>query len=377
MFARPSTTRRLHRLSGLLAASALLTASAPLHAADDKAADGWTAGGSKAAKLKDFTPKMSEEESYIERYSISMDVDGGGWIGAYFTISNFGLGDGHGAARLRIKLPGRKKEYAHFEKVDRDEWSFKEDTLDLTISGLRLKAKDASGFELTFASPDGEVKLELEVTHTLPMWQPGRGRIDVADGGYLAYGVLSPRGTAKGRVFIDGEWRDLSATKTVFADHSASNVAPFDLATHFGHSRAYKDDVTVAWRTIRLSEKYGGQTFTWVMVGYKDEIVLSDADATLKTGDVKRDKKTGYNVPYTVQVQGKSGKDHVKLVARGEKMKRKDLLDKYGSAAKLVAGAVSNPYRYEFQAPFAMELTVSGAEAKVGGESNYYFDFMN
>ncbi len=346
----------------------------------EESAKGWTDGKISKATPKDFVPSLGEEEAYIERYTLSADLDGGGWIGAYFTISNLGFGNGHGAARVKIKLPERKdKEYSYFKKVDRDKWTFKEETLDLDIAGLRIIAKDEHTFTLTFESPDDEVKLELEVTNSLPMWKPGRGRIDVADGGYLAYGILSPRASAKGRVFIDGAWRDVTVTKNLFADHSATNIAPFELGDVFAHSRAYEDKVTVAWRSIKLSEKYGGQTFTWVMVGYKDNIVFSDADAKLRTGDTKRDKKTGYTVPYSVQIDGKQGEkgDSVKLILRSEKMWREDLLDKYGAAAKLVAGAVSKPWRYEFKSKFAMQLEVSGTRAKVGGEGRYYFDFMN
>lgn len=359
---------------------------------------GWTdvAKGERIepASSKDFVPMLSEEEAYIERYTISLDLDGGGWIGAYFTISNLGFGNGHGAARLKIKLPHRMKDaakgqYTFFKKVARDEWSYDEEELDLSIAGLRLEAKqDGSGFTIRFEEPDGSVKLELDVSNDLPMWKPGRGRIDVADGGYLVYGLLSPRGSAKGRVFIDGAWHDISSTRQVFADHSATNVAPFDLGSHFAHCRTYKDDVMVAWRSLKLGEEYGGQTYTWMMVGYKDDIVFSDADATIKTGDTKRDGKTGYTIPYSVQLEGeqpatgsrkKGGKektDRVKLIMKGERMWKEDLLDRYGAAAKLVAGAVSKPFRYEFASKFAATLEIGGARARVGGEGRYYFDFM-
>lgn len=343
---------------------------------------GWTSGGEEApVTAKDFVPSIGDEEAYIERYTVSMDLDGGGWIGAYFTISNLGLGNGHGAARIKIKLPERKDKgtYTYFKKVSRSDWSYKEDTLDLSIAGMKLKAKDnGEGFTLNFEEPDGSVKVEIDVTNDLPMWQPGRGRIDVADGGYLIYGLLTPRGSLKGRVFIDGKWRDIAGTKSVFADHSSTNVAPFDLGSHFAHFRTYKDDVMVAWRSLKLSDRYGGKTFTWMMVGYKDKIVFSDADAVLKTGDTKHDGSTGYTIPYSVQIEGKQGgKDKVKLILRSQKMWREDLLERYGAAAKLVAGAVSKPYRYEFKSKFAAMLEIGGAKAKVGGKSRYYFDFMN
>jgi hypothetical protein len=113
------------------------------------------------------------------------------------------------------------------------------------------------------------------------------------------------------------------------------------------------------------------------MVGYKDSIVFQDADADLKFARERKDGRTDYVIPHAVQIDGKSGKDTVRFVMRGGKMKRQDLLASYGRAAKLVASAVSEPYRFELKGKYKLQMTIAGASATVSGRSHYTIDYVS
>ena len=335
----------------------------------------WAQGGGGAISPKDFIPVKSSEEAYSERYTFSTDLDGGGWIGVYFTISNLGFGDGHGQAKVRIKQPGQK-EYSFTEKVGEGSWTSRTDTLDLTIANVRLRAKDAKGYQLDFAYPKDGTAFSLTFTNDLPMWRPGNGRIKVKDG-YFKYGMIAPRASATGTLTRGGKTMKITSSGKGFADHTATNVAPFDFAKRFGRFRMQKGDVMITWREVTLAEEYGGKSLTWMMVGYKDKIVFSDASASMKTGKHVKDAKTDYTIPYAVQVDGKSKGDSVSFVMRASKMEREDLLESYGTAAKLVAGAVSKPFRYEFPSKYAIEMNIGGTKAKLSGTAPYSFDYIN
>lgn len=336
----------------------------------------WADGAGKPIGLEDFIPEPSDAEAYIERYTFSVDLDGGGWIGTKLTISNLGMGDKHAAARVTVELPERKKKYEYNKKVSADAWKSSSEALDLRVAGVELTGQDDRHFQIRFEEPGGDVKVHLDFENVLPMWRPGNGRIDV-EGGYLEYEMLAPRANVTGKVFIDGSWRKIKSSARSFADHSATDIAPFDFAKRFSRFRAYNDDVTIAWREIKLEEEWGGKSLTWVVVGYKDDIVFSDARAEMRMGRVSRDNYTGYTVPYAVQVDGKSGKDRVKLVLRGRKLKRQDLLESYGAAARMVAGAVSKPFRYDFRCRYTLQMTIKGATATVQGDGSYSFDYVN
>ena len=135
--------------------------------------------------------------------------------------------------------------------------------------------------------------------------------------------------------------------------------------------------MTVVWREMQMTEEHGGETFAWVLVGYKNQIVFADAGADLKFGKLREDGETGYKLPFAVQLDGKTGKDSIKLVMKGKRVKKTDLLASYGAAAKAVAGAVSNPFRYSFPGTYTLEMTIQGVTAQVKGKGSYTIDFVN
>lgn len=353
----------------------LFTALSPAAWAQEQdATRGWAGGSLKdAEKLKAIIPQPGEEEAYLERYTIRVNMDGGGWIGIDMTLSNLGFGDGHGAFDVGIELPEQKK-YKQVKKVGRDQWSSAADKFALKIGQTQISAIDKDNYVVTHE--DGELKMELRFKNTIPMWSPGRGQIDVKDG-YFKYHILAPRASVTGKVIKDGKTYEIKATANAFIDHTATNIAPYDFAKHFSRFSDYKDDVTVIWREVQLDEKYGGQTLTWVLVGYKDQIILEDAQAAIRFGKTQQDALTGYTIPFAVQLDGKQGKDSIKLVMHGKKMRKKDLLESYGSAVKMVASAVSKPFRYSFDCKYVLQMTIQGAQATIKDSGNYTIDYVN
>jgi hypothetical protein len=335
---------------------------------------GWASKKASATPtMKQLVPQMSSEESYTERYTFSANLDGGGHIGADFTISNLGWGDGQGAVQVRVKLPGQKN-YTYSKKVSEGDWSFAKNKFHLDIANTSVTGKGTDRFQIKHQGKDA--KFDITFKNTISMWQPGDGRIDT-DEGYYKFDVIAPRADISGKVYIGGKWHEVTGSQEGYADHVAMNVAPFDLAKRFMRMRTSKGDVFIIWREITLTEALGGESMTWVMVGYKDKIVFSDPDATISIGKSIKDPKTGYRVPLSVQIDGDSGKDSIKLVVRGKRFKRKDLLASYGSAARAVASTMTEPYAYTVEAKYKLKMTIGGATAVVGGESHFVSDFLN
>lgn len=334
---------------------------------------GWDSGkGSSKPTMKQLVPTMSSDESYTERYTFSANLDGGGHIGTDFTISNLGWGDGAGAVQVRVKYPGQKK-YKFSKKVDDDEWTYSKKTFKLDIADTKVTALGKGKFRIQH---DGSVKLDVVYDNTIPAWKPGDGRIDTEEG-YYKFNLIAPRANVSGKVYIGGKWRKIKATKKGYADHVATNAAPFDLAKRFMRMRDYNKDVFIIWREIRTTDDLGGKSMTWVMVGYKDKIVFSDPSARLKFARVRKDSRGGYDFPMDIQVDGQSGEDTVKLVMRGTKYRRTDLLDRLAPEAKIVAAAVSKPFRYEIKCKYTLQLDIQGAKATVGGDWHFVLDYIN
>lgn len=349
----------MKKMLSIIAALATLGLAAPV------AAQSW-GKGSGAVKANELAPVMSSDEAYSERYTFAVDLDGGGHIGVDFTISNLGFGDGHGAVAVRVT--GRGKKYSFKKKLDKDEWSAGKNGFSLNFGNTSVKAKGKT-FNLVH---NGTRKFDLTFDNKIPMWKPGSGKIAV-DGGYYEFDLIAPRADVTGT--LDG--KAVKGTRNGYADHVATNVAPFDLAKRFSRFRHYNKDIFVMWREIGLTEEHGGKSLTWVVVGYKNAIVFSDANATLKEGRVSKDAKTGYSVPRLLQLDARSGKDSIRLQMRGTKLTKRDLLASYGTAAKMVASAVSEPYQFNLKGKYTLQMTIGGASASVEGRSHYTIDYLN
>lgn len=329
-------------------------------------------GTQKKITAADATPKVTSEEAYTERYTSRVAITGGGWIGVDFTISNLGWGDGHGAVDVRIDLKNQKK-YAFKTKLDRDEWTTSSSKLALDIGKTQITASGVNAYKIKHTRPG--VSMDLTFTNTIPSWMPGQGKLGVKDG-FLKYHILAPRAKVSGTVTIYGKTHKITS-KRGFIDHTATNVAPFDLGKHFSRFRTYDKDLMIAWREVELTKDHGGGTVTWLMIGYKNNIVFQDTKARLRFGKTRVDQSTGYAIPFAVQVDGKHKKDKVKLILKGKKYRRVDLLERYGTAAKLVAGTVSDPFRYTFDGDYVIQMTIQGATATLKGKSSYSIDFVN
>ncbi len=364
----PSLTLALLALCPLSA-----QAQAPAEAAS--ATRGWDEAGPSPIAPPDLAPQLGAEEAASVRYTLAVSLDDGQQLSADLTLSNLGLGDGHGVARVRLS-GGPGEPYERSAKVARDGWrSASAASLDLTVAKTRLWAVKPNVFRFTHSQDD--LTIDLTLTNTLPTWQPGRGRVDLKEGGYFRYQVLAPRANVSGTITRAGVAQLVKATRNAHLDHTATNVAPFDLAKRFAYYRKYDGDVTVAWRELQLTAEHGGQTLSWLLIGYKDKIVFSHASPKVRYGKVSRDPKTGYALPRAVQLDAAQGQDHVKLILSGQPPSRQDMLASYGAAARLIAQRLSKPFRFSFSCTYALQMTIQGASATLSGEGVYTLDHVN
>ncbi len=333
----------------------------------------WTQSAKEgSASMKDLVPRLASDEAYSDRYTFDAEFDGGGRIEIEMTVSNLGWGDHHGGAVVRAVLPNGKK-YVYAEKFDEGDWTFAKDKLDLNIGKLRLTGKGKRTFVIKHT---GKTPFELTFKSRLPMWSPGNGAIEV-DGKKFALTLIAPRADVQGKFKIGKEWVPVKSTGRASGDHNFTQFAPFDLAQRFSRFQDFNGDVFVAWRDIKLTKENGGKSITWLVVGYKNQIVFQDASARLRTSNNVKDGRSGYTVPKAVQVDGKRGKDNVKLVIRGSTYESIDLLKDYNSAVKMVAQAVSKPYQISFSGSYTLQMTIKGATATIKGKRAHSMDYMN
>lgn len=340
----------------------------------EASAHSWT-DGNKGSKVStdELIPRMSSGKAYSERYTFAVDFDDGGHVGMDFTISNLGIRNGYGASEVRVYLPD-VDDYKQSEKVSRKKWSYDEDSFALDIADAKVTADGDEAFDLEYDG--GDVKVELRFERQLPMWRPGNGEIR-NDDDYYRFTLVAPRADVTGRIYIDGQWRDVRGTNSGYGDHVATNIAPYNLANRFTRFRSYSDDAFIMWREVDLTDDFGGDRVTWVVVGVGDEIIFEDPDAEVQFGDWERDEETDYHVPHAVQVVSKKGDDRLRFLLRSDDVERRDLLEGRGRAARMIARSVSDPFQYNVRGDYALEVIVGGERLRTKTDGHVTVDYVN
>lgn len=332
----------------------------------------WTDGGSNEVTETDLIPAFASTESYIERYNFKADLDGGGNLAVNFVISNMGWGDLKGAAKVVLDLPNHDK-YKFRKKLEREKWSSADDKFRLSIADTTVTYPEEDKFVIEH---DGETSVRVVFENRLPSWQPGNGEIKSGSSFYRV-DLMAPRASVEGRAEIGGETVEFSSEKGGYAEHTATNVAPYKMARRFAWFRTFNDNVTVVWKYADLTEEFGGGEVAWIAVGYNRRLVFTTADATLKYGRMQPDGTSGYRVPRAAQIEAEDGEDSIKFVHKGSSYDRKNLMKNWGGVARTFASSVTNPYRFDVPGDYSFQMTIQGATAKISGEEQFTMDILN
>ncbi len=327
--------------------------------------------------MRDLKPRMSSAESYSERYTFKSDLDDGGYVEARFTISNLGMYDGHGKVEVKVKWPDEPN-YSFSHKYDSDEWSYDEEGFGLNMGKTSVEGTDDQTFvvEHTGQYKGKELDLEFTLESDADMWTPGQ--ISSGDSYYRVH-FLGLQSNASGTVSHGDSSEEIEGTDGGYAEHTRTNVAPFNLADRIASGRKYAEDPKVffVWRQLQLTSDYGGNAEGFLIVGYNNQIVFATSEPDISYGKHKKDPKGGYKIPQAVQIDGEKGEDSVKLVLRADEMDRSYLLENYGRLAQMAASAMTNPYHYYMTGTYGLQMNIEGVEAGVRGDAGYVIDVFN
>ncbi|MFB6264989.1 MAG: hypothetical protein ABEL76_15425 [Bradymonadaceae bacterium] len=337
---------------------------------------GW--GSNQNVDTEDLIPRMDSAEAYNERYTLKSKLDNGGLIVAKFTISNVGFFNGGAKVKIKVEWPNRPT-YRYSKKFGSNGWSFSKNRFELKAGDTRFLARDEKTFVVHHSGQQNGKKIDLKfvLNNDIAMWSPGSGEIQTGEG-YYALDFISLRSDASGQFEVGETTHEIQGSDQGYGEHGVTNIAPFRLADHIANGRVYHEDPSVfyLWRKVKLADGYGGVPVTFIVVGYKGEIIFADADADIKFGRVRKDPKTEYKVPHAVQINGRDGEDSVKLVLRSNDVSRRNLLESYGKVVQTFASAFTEPYHYSFDAKWGLEMDIQGVEATVRGEGGYMVDFF-
>jgi hypothetical protein len=318
--------------------------------------------------VRDIIPDPRGVEAYSERYTFFAKLDGGGEAYVDVTISNLGWGDKHGVTTGRIRIPGDKT-YKFKKKLDEDDWSYSRDQFEIAVGPTKISGTPEEGFKVAHT---GKRPFELVFKSKTSMWRPGNGRF-MHDGKIYGTILAVPWGDVTG--WVSGADGRSEISGVGMFDHGISTVAPFNLADKFSRMRHFENGLFIAWREIDLTDDAGGDSITWVVVGLNDRIIFSDSAAKIEWSGHETHSDSEHSVPTAVRITGTEGGKKLTLEVSGRRVRADDLLAQYGSAARMVAGTVSNPWQFEIRGRYNLSITGSRS-VKKSGRTSMEFDIL-
>ncbi len=357
----------------VVCASMIAIGAAPAHAFDTVTSFGPSDG---KVEGKHFSIQPQSQFFYSQEYSFTGWLEDGGEFGAEFLISNVGIGGIKGGVNAWYR-PGNggKKLKASLQKK-KGQWSWQNSPAPgMKVGGSSFTAEPGKA---TIAISEGELQAEAQFINILPPWRPGSGRVHFGSArkDYYDVTLLAPKAQVKGKVLIDGEWKEF--TGYGYADHKATTVAPQEQAKTWIRFRAYEGDWTIISQEFILPSSLGGGRIPWIIIGYKDRLVFQSLTHTLTPQNIVEDKKFSYIYPMGLDFAGKEGdRTLAGKVTATRLTDRADLLSGLGAIERAVVSRFSKPVGYYMDADYLFNLTIAGKPYQIKGKGSYYVKHLN
>jgi len=323
-------------------------------------------------------PENKNNSYYSEWWSVVFFLEGG--YGAYvrFLITNMGLKDGAATVNAEFRLDDGEK-LSERTDLTKDQWSAGgSDVLDMKlgdnslsgpIDGLVLKVKNDS-FEA-----------EYKLTNIAPPWKPGNGKAQygASAGKYFQIQIPAPVAAVTGTVRIPGEKEPRIVKGVAIAEHQIMSVGMHEQAKRWMRYRAISASTTFIAADIETPDVFGNAHIQYAVL-FKDGKKVFDTTAFKATmGDELVDtSKPEYHVPRLIRLDWTGEAGTVKAAIKANKLTgREDYLESSNAVERFVVSKFAKPILYDFNGPFAAEVTEGGKTSKFGGDGRYFFTVVN
>ncbi|CAO3625068.1 unnamed protein product [Mucor hiemalis] len=198
-----------------------------------------------------------------------------------------------------------------------------------------------------------------------------------------AAGIVShkfwPRCAAKGTVIIEKQLHELEAHGMFI--HAIQGMQPQLCASKWNFIDFQAEDAALSIMQFTTTKQYGGIEVNQGSIVLKDKLVCVSVENNVQLFDLKKDEKTGYEIPQRVKLtwKGKTIKDksdeEVKDVSVEMVFELKNLIDKIDILAeipwflkKIVQTFVVKPYVYQWLDDATAEITIGDEKFSCPGK---------
>ena len=350
----------------LLTAIVLIAALIPINAAA-KVIVNSEGEAMRATTTKDFMRHKHKAKYYTESWTAILQSTEGHLIYINFLLTNLGVVEGSSGLSMSITFPGEQaKSWSAEHKVADFSDDSSKGMIKIGPNEMTLKGRN-----LTIKIDDNDMKLDL----TMRGWYPtgykfydGKTFLNDKKNRYFYHFIHMPRGDFEAEMTWEGKTVRMKGAG--YLDHMVNNRLTSEWSRRWWTVRYFAPNYTLAFITMQLDKKFGGETVTRAFFGSRTKPLALTDQIELKPSDLATDSKAGhkYHTKYDVSMSG----DGFSLSAV---FKSKRLHDRDGvieklpkiqqGIAKMFAG---NPVTYRLEG--AADVTVTeGTEApkKLGG----------
>ncbi len=325
--------------------------------------------------LSDFGPHLFSNESYSEFWTIDSWLADKSYIGLDIAITNIGVGDHKGGFKARFVDPGGDKSECKAE-YDNDEWSYAK-------QGFSMKfGKNSIGGDLQKISVKVSCKkmeMDLVFENLVPPVCPGSGLLKFGQGdGVYSMMFPSPRAHVRGKVRRGGKIIEVDGIG--FAEHSYSNMAPYNQARRWFRFKHINSDISVIMAEVESTREYGSAHNGWVLISDNKGKIVATTRARFDFEGFIKDTRSdeGYTIPRRVRIVAVDGDASViGTLTMTSLRKIEDPTASLGFLKRSIIRRFTKPRDYYINCKMLLKIKQGGQEKTIEADGFYRYMHVN
>lgn len=321
-------------------------------------------------------PANRASSAFAESLVVRAKLDAGGEIYIRLVVSNIAGADGRAELRTRLTLADETTWTSKVRK-SRGVWKYGKAGFDITVGDSQLAFQVGRGV-IRLRLP--ELAADLTIGSPHPPLRPVGGSAEFGEGKFYASTVLVPRGRLRGTARIAAGGREIALAGPAYAEHRASNLAPYTMAVAFFSMIDIGPERTVLLNAFRRTAELGGQIQGWVYVATDAALAVYERDMTLAAQRTHLDVETGYEIPASLLLRSARGVGFTGAITAGEPDKRIDDLQNLGKVERFVVERLMKPFTFRYDAArylFKWKARPGAPEEAFEGTARYQYQQLN
>lgn len=327
-----------------------------------------------------IAPRRQSSEGYGEKYTFNAELNGPdgekGELYLSLMISNLGAGDHKMTSKGRLTYQDQTIKWK--QNLSAKKWKSKAQPLFIQAGQVTVSEEHGA---LVLTLKHDKLDFKISMTELAHNWQPRGGGLKF--GTHFTKIQTIPLTSVQGDLSYKGDLtKEIHVTGKGWGSHSASDLGPYEQNLWSSKIQAIdlSRDETLYMRSMKITQDYGSQEISYVIMTQKDQLIFEGTGFTTKILDRFIDqKKHDYVVPLAFEIDvphantpGVQLKGGFKVIKR---TRRRDPIAHLSWSKKLIVERFSKPMEYAYDLSYNLTLNGSSKQTFQGKARYEVFHF--